>query len=145
MLPLTLSEHRPGGGCAAIDAPWHFLRARADEVYVTPVSAGVINWFWLEGMMDGLKGQLDCIKQFPEVAFTGDLKTFDLPTLIAHGDDDQIVPIGASAMLSSKLVANAKPTVYPGGRMVLRRRDRTSSTSICRNASEAESAALPAF
>ena len=78
------------------------------------VSQGIRDSFWLQGMMGGHKGLLDCIKQFSETDFTEDLKKFDVPTLIAHGDDDQIVPIGASAMLSSKLVKGATLKVYPG-------------------------------
>jgi non-heme chloroperoxidase len=78
------------------------------------ISEGVRDSFWLQGMMGGLKGQLDCIKQFSESDFTEDLKKFDLPTLIAHGEDDQIVPIGASALLSSKLAPQATLKVYPG-------------------------------
>jgi non-heme chloroperoxidase len=78
------------------------------------VSQGLRDSFWLQGMMGGHKGLLDCIKQFSETDFTEDLKKFDVPTLIAHGDDDQIVPIGASAMLSSKLVEGATLKVYPG-------------------------------
>ena len=70
--------------------------------------------FWLQGMLAGHKSALDCIKAFSETDFTEDLKKFDVPTLIMHGDDDQIVPIGASAMLSSKLVKNATLKVYPG-------------------------------
>jgi non-heme chloroperoxidase len=65
-------------------------------------------------MMGGLKGQLDCIREFSEVDYTEDLKKIDVPTLIIHGDDDQIVPIGASAHLSSKIVRNATLKVYPG-------------------------------
>ena len=68
------------------------------------VSQGVRDSFWLQGMLAGYKSALDCIKAFSETDFTEDLKKFDVPTLIMHGDDDQIVPIGASAMLSSKLV-----------------------------------------
>jgi len=64
--------------------------------------------------MAGFKGVIDCIKAFSETDFTEDLKKFDLPTLILHGDDDQIVPIGASAMLSSKIVKGAALKVYPG-------------------------------
>ncbi|SEA88413.1 alpha/beta fold hydrolase [Variovorax sp. YR216] len=79
------------------------------------VSQGVRDSFWLQGMMGGHKGLLDCIKQFSETDFTEDLKKFDVPTLIAHGDDDQIVPIGASAMLSSKLVKGSTLKLYPGG------------------------------
>ena len=79
------------------------------------VSQGVRDAFWLRGMQGGLKNELDCIKAFSETDFTGDLKKFDVPTLIIHGDDDQIVPIGASAQASSKLVKNATLKVYPGG------------------------------
>jgi non-heme chloroperoxidase len=65
-------------------------------------------------MMGGVKNELDCIKAFSETDFTEDLKKFDVPTLILHGDDDQIVPIGASAMLSSKIVPDATLKIYPG-------------------------------
>ena len=78
-------------------------------------SQGVRDAFWLQGMQGGLKNQLDCIKAFSETDFTEDLNKFDMPTLIIHGDDDQIVPIGASAHASSKLVQNATLKIYPGG------------------------------
>ncbi|MEZ5284844.1 MAG: alpha/beta hydrolase [Vicinamibacterales bacterium] len=78
------------------------------------VSQGVRDSFWLQGMLAGHKSALDCIKAFSETDFTEDLGRFDVPTLILHGDDDQIVPIGASAMRSSTLVPNATLTVYPG-------------------------------
>ena len=78
------------------------------------VSQGMIDWFWLQGMQAGHKNTLDCIKAFSETDFTEDLKKFDTPTLILHGDDDQIVPIEASALRSSKLVKNATLVVYPG-------------------------------
>lgn len=78
------------------------------------VSQGLRDSFWLQGMMAGFVGVLDCIKAFSETDFTEDLKKFDVPTLIIHGDDDQIVPIGASAMLSSKIVKGAALRVYPG-------------------------------
>ena len=78
------------------------------------VSEGLRHSFWLQGMMCGFRGAYDCIKAFSETDFTEDLKKFDVPTLIMHGDDDQIVPIAASAMLSSKLVPNATLKVYPG-------------------------------
>ena len=65
-------------------------------------------------MFCGHKAAYDCIKAFSETDFTEDLKKFDVPTLILHGDDDQIVPIGASALLSSKLVKGAKLKVIPG-------------------------------
>jgi len=79
------------------------------------VSQGMIDSFWMQGMMAGAKSAYDCIKAFSETDFTEDLKKFDVPTLIVHGDDDQIVPIGAAALLSSKLVPNAILKVYPGG------------------------------
>jgi non-heme chloroperoxidase len=79
------------------------------------VSQGMRDGFWMQGMMGGLKPLFDCIKAFSETDFTEDLKKFDIPTLIIHGDDDQIVPIGASAHLSSRLVKGAQLKVYPGG------------------------------
>jgi non-heme chloroperoxidase len=78
------------------------------------VSEGVRESFWLQGMMAGFPAAYFCIKAFSETDFTEDLKKFDVPTLIMHGDDDQIVPIGASAMLSSKLVKGSTLKVYPG-------------------------------
>ena len=78
------------------------------------VSQGLRDSFWLQGMLCGHKAAYDCIKAFSETDFTEDLKKFDVPTLILHGDDDQIVPIGASALLSSKLVKGAKLKVIPG-------------------------------
>jgi non-heme chloroperoxidase len=78
------------------------------------VSRGVRDSFWMQGMQAGHKSALDCIKAFSETDFTADLQKFDVPTLIMHGDDDQIVPIGASAMLSSKLVKGSTLKVYPG-------------------------------
>jgi non-heme chloroperoxidase len=78
------------------------------------VSEGLRDSFWLQGMLAGLKAAYDCIKAFSETDFTEDLKKFDVPTLILHGDDDQIVPIGAAAMLSSKLVKDATLKVIPG-------------------------------
>lgn len=78
------------------------------------VSEGVRDSFWLQGMVAGHKSVIDCIKQFSEQDFTEDLKKFDIPTLIAHGDDDQIVPIVASALKSAKLVPGATLKIYPG-------------------------------
>jgi len=78
------------------------------------VSQGLVDSFWLQGMQGGIKGELDCIEQFSETDFTEDLKKFDVPTLIAHGDDDQIVPIGASALLSAKLVKGSTLKIYAG-------------------------------
>jgi len=78
------------------------------------VSQGLRDSFWMQGMLAGHKAVYDCIKAFSETDFTEDLKKFDVPTLILHGDDDQIVPIGASAMISSKLVKKATLKVIPG-------------------------------
>jgi len=78
------------------------------------VSQGVRDSFWMQGMLCGHNAAYDCIKVFSETDFTEDLKKFDVPTLILHGDDDQIVPIGAAALLSSKLVKGATLKVYPG-------------------------------
>jgi non-heme chloroperoxidase len=78
------------------------------------VSQGLIEKWWRQGMMGGFKATYDCIKAFSETDLTEDLKKFDIPTLILHGDDDQVVPIKASALLSSKLLPNATLKVYPG-------------------------------
>jgi non-heme chloroperoxidase len=78
------------------------------------VSQGLRDSFWLQGMLASQKACYDCIKAFSETDFTEDLKKFDVPTLILHGDDDQIVPIVAAAMLSSKIVKGAVWKVYPG-------------------------------
>jgi non-heme chloroperoxidase len=78
------------------------------------VSQGVRDSFWLQGMQAGFKAVLDCIKEFSETDFTEDLKKIGVPTLILHGDDDQIVPIDDSARLSVKLVKGARLKVYPG-------------------------------
>ena len=78
------------------------------------VSQGLIDAFWMQGMLAGHKNTYDCIAAFSATDFTDDLKKFDVPTLILHGDDDQIVPIGASAMLSSKLVKGATLKIIPG-------------------------------
>jgi len=78
------------------------------------VSEGVRESFWLQGMLAGFPASYLCIKQFSETDFTEDLKKIDVPTLILHGDDDQIVPIADSAMLSSKIIKGAKLKVVPG-------------------------------
>ena len=78
------------------------------------VSQGLRDSFWLQGMLCGHQAAYECIKAFSETDFTEDLKKFDVPTLIIHGDDDQIVPIGASAMLSSKIVKGAILKIYQG-------------------------------
>ncbi len=79
------------------------------------VTQGMRDAFWFQGMQGSLRSELECIKAFSETDFTGDLKKFDVPTLIIHGDDDQIVPIEASALLSVKLVENATLKIYKGG------------------------------
>jgi non-heme chloroperoxidase len=78
------------------------------------ISEGIRERWWLQGMLGGVKPHYDCIKAFSETDFTEDLKKFDVPTLILHGDDDQIVPIGAAGLLSAKIVKNAQLKVYPG-------------------------------
>src|ERR1035437_7167393 len=78
------------------------------------VSQGLKDSFWLQGMMAGFPAAFDCIKAFSETDFTEDLKKFDVPTLILHGDADQIVPIVAAGLLSSKLVKGSTLKVYPG-------------------------------
>ncbi len=78
------------------------------------ISEGIREHWWLQGMLGGMKAHYDCIKAFSETDFTEDLKKFDVPTLILHGDDDQIVPIQAAALQSAKIVKNAKLKVYPG-------------------------------
>jgi non-heme chloroperoxidase len=78
------------------------------------VSQGVIQNWWRQGMMGGAKPHYDCIKAFSETDFTEDLKRMDVPVLIMHGDDDQIVPIADSALLSAKLVKNRALKVYKG-------------------------------
>ena len=78
------------------------------------VSQGVMDSFWRQGMQSGHKNAFDCIKAFSETDFTEDLKKFDVPTLVLHGDDDQIVPIGAAALLSVKLIKNSTLKIYAG-------------------------------
>jgi len=78
------------------------------------VSQGLRDWFWLMGMEGGFNAMYDCIKAFSETDFTEDLKKIDVPTLILHGDDDQIVPIDDSAKLSAKLIKNAQLKIYKG-------------------------------
>lgn len=78
------------------------------------VSQGVVDNWWRQGMAGGIKAQYDCIKAFSETDFTEDLKKIDVPTLVMHGDDDQIVPIADSALLSIKLLKKGTLKVYPG-------------------------------
>ncbi len=79
------------------------------------VLQGLVDSFWMQGMMGGIKGLYDCIKQFSEVDYTSDLKKIDVPTLIIHGDDDQIVPIDASGKAAAKIVKGSTLKIYPGG------------------------------
>ena len=78
------------------------------------ISEGIREHWWLQGMLGGVKAHYDCIKAFSETDFTEDLKKIDVPTFIMQGDDDQIVPIGASGLMSAKIVKNARLKVYPG-------------------------------
>jgi non-heme chloroperoxidase len=79
------------------------------------VSQGTIDQFWLQGMLGGVLALYECVHEFSEVDYTDDLKKFDVPTLILHGDDDQIVPIDDAGKLSAKIVKNATLKIYPGG------------------------------
>lgn len=81
----------------------------------TTVSEGIRQSFWLQGMMGGLKGQYDCIREFSEVDYGPDLDKVDVPTLFLHGTDDQIVPIDAAARSAAKRVAGARLKEWPGG------------------------------
>jgi non-heme chloroperoxidase len=78
------------------------------------ISEGVRESFWLQGMMGGHKGLYDCVKAFSETDFTEDLKKIDIPVLVLHGEDDQIVPYQDAGVLSAKLIPNAKLITYPG-------------------------------
>jgi non-heme chloroperoxidase len=78
------------------------------------VSQGLRDSFWLQGMQAGFKGVIDCIKAFSETDFTKDLKSIEVPTLVMHGDDDQIVPYKDAALLSAKLLKNSTLKIYPG-------------------------------
>jgi len=107
------------------------------------ISEGVRDSFWLQGMMAGHNAAYDCIKAFSETDLTEDLKRFDIPTLILHGDDDQIVPIGASALLSSKIVKGATLKVYAGAPhgMPVTLKDRVNEDLLAFLAQEAAAAA----
>jgi non-heme chloroperoxidase len=78
-------------------------------------SQGIVDEFWRQGMMGSIKGQYECIKQFSEVDYTADLQKIDVPTLVLHGDDDQIVPIDAAGRKTAEIVKNATLKVYEGG------------------------------
>jgi non-heme chloroperoxidase len=127
--PLMLkTEANPGGlPLSAFDAIREGMRVDRSQFYQelslpffganregSKVSQGIRDDFWRQSMQASLKGAYDCVEVFSETDLTEDLRRFDVPTLIIHGDDDQIVPIGASAMRSSKLVKGATLKVYPG-------------------------------
>jgi non-heme chloroperoxidase len=78
------------------------------------ISEGIREHWWLQGMLGGIKAHYDCIKAFSETDFTEDLKKIDIPVLVMHGDDDQIVPIGAAGLMSAKILKKATLKVYPG-------------------------------
>ena len=78
------------------------------------ISEGIRQHWWLQGMLGGVKAHYDCIKAFSETDFTEDLKKIDIPMLVLHGDDDQIVPIAAAAPKSAKLLKNSTLKIYPG-------------------------------
>jgi non-heme chloroperoxidase len=78
------------------------------------ISEGIREHWWFQGMMGGMKAHYDCIMAFSETDFTEDLKKFDVPTFVMHGDDDQIVPIAAAGLMSAKIVKGATLKVYPG-------------------------------
>jgi len=78
------------------------------------ISEGIRERWWLQGMLGGVKAHYDCIRAFSETDFTEDLKTIDIPVLVMHGDDDQIVPIGAAGLMSAKILKKATLKVYPG-------------------------------
>ena len=79
------------------------------------VTQGIRDAYWFQSMMGSLRSELECIKAFSETDFTADLKKIDVPTLIIHGDDDQIVPVETTAKLTVKLIKDAKLTIYAGG------------------------------
>jgi len=97
----------------------HFYKELANQFYGAnrpgaKVPQGILDQFWLWSMQSGLKNAYECIKAFSETDFTEDLKKFDVPTLILHGEDDQIVPVHHSARKSARLVKGAKDIYYPG-------------------------------
>jgi non-heme chloroperoxidase len=116
-LPIEVFDGIRAGSVADRSQLYHDLAAGPFFGFNRPgakVSRGLIEWFWLQGMMGGHKNTLDCIKAFSETDFTEDLKKFDVPTLIVHGDDDQVVPIDAAGRASARLIKDATLKVYPG-------------------------------
>jgi non-heme chloroperoxidase len=127
--PLMLrTEKNPGGSPISVfDGLRAALAANRPEFYrdITlpfygynrpgaKISEGIREHWWLQGMMGSMKAHYDCIKAFSETDFTEDLKKIDIPVLVMHGDDDQIVPIGAAGLMSAKILKNATLKVYPG-------------------------------
>ena len=111
--PITFSHGWPLNA-DAWDAQMLFLGQRGYRVIAHDRRGHGRENFWFQGMQGSVKGEYDCIKAFSETDFTEDLKKIDVPSLVLHGDDDQIVPIGASGLLSAKLIKNATLKVYPG-------------------------------
>jgi len=127
--PLMLqTEKNPGGlPMSAFDGLRAALAANRAQFYKditfpfygynrpgAKISEGVQEHWWLQGMLGGAKAHYDCIKAFSETDFTEDLKKIDIPVLVLHGDDDQIVPIGAAGLMSAKILKKATLKVYPG-------------------------------
>jgi non-heme chloroperoxidase len=127
--PLMLqTEKNPAGlPISAFDALRTALAANRPQFYMditlpfygynrpgAKISEGIREHWWLQGMMGGVKAHYDCIKAFSETDFTEDLKKIDIPVLVMHGDDDQIVPIAAAGLMSAKILKNATLKVYPG-------------------------------
>ncbi|GFE79964.1 chloroperoxidase [Steroidobacter agaridevorans] len=126
---MVKSDKNPGGTpLEAFDGYRAALAANRAQLYIdipagpfysfnrpgAKVLQGVIDNWWRQGMMGGIKPHYDCIKAFSETDFTEDLKKIECPVFVMHGDDDQIVPIADSALLSSKLLKNGTLKVYPG-------------------------------
>ena len=84
-----------------------------NRIGVQPIQGVIDNW-WRQGMMGGIKAHYDCVKAFSETDFTEDLKAIDIPVLLLHGDDDQVVPIADSALLGINLLKHGQLKVYPG-------------------------------
>ena len=91
-----------------------FFQDLTKTFYGGKASQGVRDSFWLQGMQAGFKGVIDCIEAFSETDLTEDLKKFDIPTLIMHGGNDQIVPIDGSAVQAAKLIKGSSLKIYPG-------------------------------
>jgi non-heme chloroperoxidase len=126
---MVKSEGNPGGTpIEAFDGYRAALAANRAQLYIdipsgpfygynrpgAQVSQGIIDNWYRQGMMGGIKAQYDCIKAFSETDFTNDLKSITVPVLVMHGDDDQIVPYADSAPLSAKLLEHGTLRTYPG-------------------------------